>query len=83
MKTAVPKNLVSQKLSDIQYEFSLECILFYKLLSACFFRSYFSSDPFAAMSIAFMMCGTMFPMAVYTGKILLQVRFGGFNVKLF
>lgn len=35
-------------------------------------KSYFSSDTLAAMMIAVMTCGTMFPMAVYTGKILLQ-----------
>lgn len=35
-------------------------------------KNYFSSDTVSAMMIAVMMCGTMFPMAVYTGKILLQ-----------
>lgn len=35
-------------------------------------KNYFSSDTFSAMMIAIMMCGTMLPMAVYTGKILLQ-----------
>lgn len=35
-------------------------------------KLYYSMDTFAAMLIAVMTCGTMFPMAVYTGKILLQ-----------
>ncbi|KAK3580009.1 hypothetical protein CHS0354_001670 [Potamilus streckersoni] len=35
-------------------------------------KNNFSADTFAAISIAVMMCGTMFPMSVYTGKILLQ-----------
>lgn len=35
-------------------------------------KLYYSMDTFAAMLIAIMTCGTMFPMAVYTGKILLQ-----------
>ncbi|XP_052270950.1 zinc transporter 6-like isoform X2 [Dreissena polymorpha] len=35
-------------------------------------KSYYTSDTVAAVSIAFMTIGTMFPMAVYTGKILLQ-----------
>ncbi|XP_052792532.1 zinc transporter 6-like [Mya arenaria] len=35
-------------------------------------RAYYTSDTCAAMMIAFMNIGTMLPMAVYTGKILLQ-----------
>lgn len=35
-------------------------------------KLYYSMDTFAAMLIAIMTCGTMFPMAIYTGKILLQ-----------
>ena len=40
-------------------------------------------DTFAAMLIAVMTCGTMFPMAVYTGKILLQVNVIIYYVFLF
>lgn len=35
-------------------------------------QSYHTADTVAAISIAVMTCGTMFPMSVYTGKILLQ-----------
>lgn len=35
-------------------------------------KSYYSADTWAAMAIAIKTCGTMFPMSVYTGKILLQ-----------
>ncbi|KAJ8309323.1 hypothetical protein KUTeg_014197 [Tegillarca granosa] len=35
-------------------------------------KAYYSADPWAAIAIAIMTCGTMFPMSVYTGKILLQ-----------
>lgn len=35
-------------------------------------QAYHTADAWAAISIAVMMCGTMFPMSVYTGKILLQ-----------
>ncbi|KAL8603028.1 hypothetical protein ACOMHN_051905 [Nucella lapillus] len=35
-------------------------------------QSYHTADTWAAISIAVMTCGTMFPMSVYTGKILLQ-----------
>ncbi|XP_064602001.1 zinc transporter 6-A-like [Liolophura sinensis] len=35
-------------------------------------KNYHVADTWAAMSIAFMILGTMFPMSVYTGKILLQ-----------
>ncbi|CAG5127793.1 unnamed protein product [Candidula unifasciata] len=35
-------------------------------------QQYYLADPWAAMAIAFMMFGTMFPMSAYTGKILLQ-----------
>lgn len=38
------------------------------------FRSYHAADTWAAICIAVMMVGTMFPMSVYTGKILLQVK---------
>jgi hypothetical protein len=38
------------------------------------FRLYHSADTWAAVCIAIMTCGTMFPMSAYTGKILLQVR---------
>ena len=36
--------------------------------------NYFAADTWAAVWIAVMTCGTMFPMSVYSGKILLQVR---------
>ncbi|XP_069116929.1 zinc transporter 6-like [Argopecten irradians] len=35
-------------------------------------KMYYSADTWAAISIAVMICGTMFPMSAYTGKILLQ-----------
>ncbi|XP_033634335.1 zinc transporter 6-A-like [Asterias rubens] len=35
-------------------------------------NNYFIADSLAAFAIALMMCGTMFPMSVYTGTILLQ-----------
>ncbi|XP_076441949.1 zinc transporter 6-like [Babylonia areolata] len=35
-------------------------------------QAYHTADTWAAISIAVMTCGTMFPMSVYTGKILLQ-----------
>ncbi|XP_002737170.2 zinc transporter 6-A-like [Saccoglossus kowalevskii] len=35
-------------------------------------NNYFIADTLAAIIIAFMTCGTMFPMSVYTGKMLLQ-----------
>ncbi|XP_060077095.1 zinc transporter 6-like [Ylistrum balloti] len=35
-------------------------------------KLYYSADTWAAISIAVMICGTMFPMSAYTGKILLQ-----------
>ena len=36
-------------------------------------RNYYAADTWAAVWIALMTCGTMFPMSVYSGKILLQV----------
>jgi len=36
-------------------------------------RNYYVVDTWAAVWIALMTCGTMFPMSVYSGKILLQV----------
>ena len=39
------------------------------------FRLYHSADTWAAVCIAIMTCGTMFPMSAYTGKILLQVSY--------
>ncbi|XP_059163784.1 zinc transporter 6-A-like [Physella acuta] len=35
-------------------------------------HQYYLADPWAAIAIAFMTFGTMFPMSAYTGKILLQ-----------
>ncbi|XP_077993972.1 zinc transporter 6-like [Glandiceps talaboti] len=35
-------------------------------------NNYFIADTLAAISVAIMICGTMFPMSVYTGKMLLQ-----------
>ena len=35
--------------------------------------NYFAADTWAAVWIAIMTTGTMFPMSVYSGKILLQV----------
>lgn len=35
-------------------------------------KMYYSADTWAAISVAVMICGTMFPMSAYTGKILLQ-----------
>lgn len=35
-------------------------------------RNYYAADTWAAVWIALMTCGTMFPMSVYSGKILLQ-----------
>lgn len=35
-------------------------------------KLYYSADTWAAVSIAIMTCGTMFPLSAYTGKILLQ-----------
>lgn len=35
-------------------------------------QQYYIADPWAAIAIAFMTFGTMFPMSAYTGKILLQ-----------
>ena len=43
-----------------------------------FLRNYYSADTLAAMLIAVMTIGTMFPMAVYTGKILLQVNLSAY-----
>ena len=40
----------------------------------CYFSNYFAADTWAAAWIAVMTCGTMFPMSVYSGKILLQAR---------
>jgi zinc transporter 6 len=36
-------------------------------------RKFYAADTLAAVSIAIMICGTMFPMSIYSGKILLQV----------
>ena len=41
-----------------------------------FYSNYYSADTWAAVWIAVMTVGTMFPMSVYSGKILLQVGHG-------
>lgn len=43
------------------------------MFATLFYRQYYMADPWAAIAIAFMIFGTMFPMSAYTGKILLQV----------
>ncbi|PVD26552.1 hypothetical protein C0Q70_14229 [Pomacea canaliculata] len=48
---------------------SLVLIIAYVLIDT---QSYHAADTWAAICIAVMMVGTMFPMSVYTGKILLQ-----------
>ncbi len=40
------------------------------------FSNYHIADTLAAISIALMTCGTMFPMSIYTGTILLQTTPG-------
>ncbi|KAK7502689.1 hypothetical protein BaRGS_00005939, partial [Batillaria attramentaria] len=48
---------------------SIALFISYILIDA---QSYHTADTWAAICIAVMTCGTMFPMSVYTGKILLQ-----------
>lgn len=38
------------------------------------FSNYFAIDTASAVAIALMTFGTMYPMSVYSGKVLLQVR---------
>ena len=38
------------------------------------FSNYFAVDTASAIAIALMTFGTMYPMSVYSGKVLLQVR---------
>lgn len=38
------------------------------------FSNYFAVDTASAVAIALMTFGTMYPMSVYSGKVLLQVR---------
>jgi len=40
----------------------------------CSYSEYYTADTWAAIWIAAMTWGTMFPMCVYSGKILLQVN---------
>ncbi|CAH1791486.1 unnamed protein product, partial [Owenia fusiformis] len=53
----------------IAFAGSLALILEYILIDI---NNYFSADTCAALWIAVMICGTMFPMAIYSGKMLLQ-----------
>lgn len=45
----------------------------YRLLT-CSFSNYNAVDTASAVAIALMTFGTMYPMSVYSGKVLLQVR---------
>lgn len=55
--------------SLIGFACSVALVLTYFLIDN---QQYYVSDPWAAISIALMIFGTMFPMSAYTGKILLQ-----------
>ncbi|GFO14343.1 Zinc transporter 6 [Plakobranchus ocellatus] len=53
----------------IGFSCTLALIITYFLIDT---QQYYIADPWAAIAIAFMTFGTMFPMSTYTGKILLQ-----------
>ncbi|CAL1548697.1 unnamed protein product [Lymnaea stagnalis] len=55
--------------SLIGFACSLALLVTYFLIDT---HQYYIADPWAAIAIAFMTFGTMFPMSSYTGKILLQ-----------
>ena len=44
-----------------------------KMVYVFYCSNYYATDTWAAVWIGLMTCGTMFPMSVYSGKILLQV----------
>lgn len=45
----------------------------FSLFSTCVFSNYNAVDTASAVAIALMTFGTMYPMSVYSGKVLLQV----------